>query len=109
MGTSASIGFFGPTNKENAVGGKQSNFSTSEPVERPKFEPKKPKKRKVISNSDAKNDPTPPTTRDDGHPSDTCWKQLPPLSKARPKDFFDTQLTPAFMDWAVRGQRSRKW
>ena len=81
MGTGASIGFFGPTNKENAVGGKQSNFSTSEPVEGPKFEPKKPKKRKVVSNSDAKNDPTPPATRDDSHPSDTCWKQPPPFLK----------------------------
>jgi len=79
MGTGASIGFFGPTNKESAVGGKRSNFLTSEPVERPKFEPKKPKMRKVVSDSDANNDPTPPATRDDGHPSDTFRKQPPPF------------------------------
>jgi hypothetical protein len=109
MGTCTSIGFFGPTNKENAVGGKRSIFLTSEPVERPKFEPKKPKKRKVIGNSDANKDTTPPATQDDGHPSDTCWKQLPPLSKARPKDFFDTQLTPVFMDWAVTATNLRAY
>ena len=62
MGTGASIGFIGPTNKENAVGGKRSNFLTPEPVEQPKFEPKKPKKRKVVSDSNANNDPTPPAT-----------------------------------------------
>ena len=61
MDTGVSIGFFGPTYKENAVGGKRSNFLTSEPVERPKFEPKKPKKRRVVSNSDANNNPTPPS------------------------------------------------
>ena len=59
MSTGAAIGFFGPTNKENAVGGKRSNFLTIEPVERPKFEPKKPKKRKVVGDSDANNNPAP--------------------------------------------------
>ena len=41
--------------------------------------------------------PPPPATRN----------QLLPLSKARPKDFFDTQLTPAFMDWAVTATNLR--
>ena len=30
MGTGAEKGFFGPTNKENAVGGKRSNFMMGE-------------------------------------------------------------------------------
>ncbi len=75
------IGFFGPTNKENAVGGKRSNYVMLELVERLKFEPKKPKKRKAVSDSDTNNDPIPPATRDDNHPSDTCQKQLPPFLK----------------------------
>ncbi len=39
MGTGAQSGFFGPTNKENAVGGMRSNFLTSpdEQIQRPKF------------------------------------------------------------------------
>ena len=32
MGTGAQKGFFGPTNKENAVGGTRANFLTSEHV-----------------------------------------------------------------------------
>ena len=51
--------------------------------------------------------PPPPATRDDGHPSDTCQKQLTPLSKARQKDFFDTQHTPAFIDWVVTATNLR--
>ena len=40
MNTGAEKGFYGPTNKENAVGAKRRNFL----IERPKFEPKKPPK-----------------------------------------------------------------
>jgi hypothetical protein len=108
MGTGAQKGFFGPTNKENAVGGTRANFLTSEHVERPMFERKKPKKRRKAD--DDANDPNnPPATREDGHPSDACRKQLPPLSRARPKDFFDTQLTPAFFDWAVMATNLRAY
>jgi hypothetical protein len=105
MGTGAQKGFFGPTNKENAVGGTRVNFSTSEHVELPMFEQKKPKKRRKAD--DTNNPNPPPTTREDGHPSDACRKQLPPLSRARPKDFFDIQLTPAFFDWAVTATNLR--
>ncbi len=77
MGTSAQKGFFGPTNKENAVGGTRVNFLTSENVERPKFERMKLKKRKA-GDSDANNPGPPAPTRDDGHPSDTFRKQPPP-------------------------------
>jgi hypothetical protein len=42
MGTGAQSGFFGPTNKENAVGGTRLNFLTSpdEQIQRPKVGPK---------------------------------------------------------------------
>ena len=60
MGTGAQKGFFGPTNKENAVGGTRANFLTSEHVERPMFERKKPKKRR--KDDDANNPNPPPTT-----------------------------------------------
>ena len=39
MNTGSEKGFFGPTNKENAIGGKRTNFSTAAPVERPQFLP----------------------------------------------------------------------
>ena len=62
MGTGAQSGFFGPTNKENAVGGMRSNFLTSpdERIQMPKFEPKQENKRK---DPEAK----PPPPREDGH------------------------------------------
>jgi hypothetical protein len=48
MGTGSQSGFFGSTNKENAVGGTRLNFLTSpdEQIQRPKFRPKRDKKRK---------------------------------------------------------------
>ncbi len=67
MGTGAQKEFFGPMNKENAVGDTRVNFLTSENVERPKFERKKPKKRKA-GNSNA-NNPTPPSTNSRQRPS----------------------------------------
>ncbi len=94
MGTGAEKGFFGPTNKENAVGGKRLNFMMGEKVNQPMFGPKKPGKKRKETDSQP---PTP--VREDGHPSDACQKKLPPLSRARPKDFFDTQITPEFIDW----------
>ena len=39
MNTGSEKGFFGPTNKKNAIGGKRTNFSTAAPVERPQFLP----------------------------------------------------------------------
>ncbi len=91
-------------NKENAVGGKQLYFMMGEKVNRPMFGPKKPgKKRK-------ETDDQPPTpTREDGHLSDACQKKLPPLSQARPKDFFDAQITPEFIDWAAMATNLRAY
>ena len=96
MRTGAQSGFFGPTNKENAVGGMHSNFLTlpDKRIQRLKFEPKREKKRK-----DPEAEPPPP--REDSHPSDYCRSLLPPISHARPKDYFDTQLTAAWFNWCA--------
>ena len=104
MGTGAQSGFFGPTNKENAVGGKRSNFLTlsDEQILRPKFGPKREKKRKA---GEAK----PPPAREDGHPSDYCHSLLPPISRARPKDYFNTQLTPTWFDWCTTATNLRAY
>jgi hypothetical protein len=84
MGIGAQSGFFGPKNKENAVGGTRSNFlmSLDELIQRPKFGPKREKKRKA---GEAK----PPPPQEDGHLSNYCRSFLPPISHARPKDYFD--------------------
>ena len=75
MQTSAEEGFYGPTNKENAVGAKQANLLTAEKIERPKFDPKKlPKKRKGEEDT-----PLPAAVCEDGHPSNICRKQPSPF------------------------------
>jgi hypothetical protein len=104
MGTGAQSGIFGPTNKENAVGGTRSNFLTSsdEQIQRPKFGPKREKKRKA-------EEAEPPPPREDGHPSDYCRSVLPPISRARPKDYFDTQLTPTWFDWCTTATNLRAY
>ena len=108
METGADVGFFAPTNKENAVGGKRANFLTQErekAVDRPIFVPKQMKKRKAGDDDDA----TPPPVREDGHPSPACRELLPPLAEARPKDFFDTQMTPEFIKWVVDATNLRAY
>ena len=49
MATGALHGFFGPTNKENAVVGERTNFLTSESekIIRPEFGPKQPSKKRT--------------------------------------------------------------
>jgi hypothetical protein len=42
-----------------------------------------------------------------GGPSPHCRKLIPKLRFARPKDFFDTQLTPTYMAWLVKATNSR--
>ncbi len=51
MGTGPQLGFFGPTNKENAVGGVRQNFLVNggKRIERQKFEPKKKGRKKMPS------------------------------------------------------------
>ena len=104
LATGASDGFFGPTNKENAVGGKRTNFLTSESekIIRPEFGPKQPSKKRTADGQEL-------PVREDGHPSDACRKLIPPLSQARPKDFFDTQLTPEFIKYAVDATNLRAY
>jgi hypothetical protein len=96
MGASTQSGFFGSTNKENTVGGMRLNFLTSpdERIQRPKFRLKRDKNRK---DREAKL----PPPREDGNPSDYCRSLLPPISRARPKNYFDTQLTATWFDWCV--------
>jgi hypothetical protein len=104
MGTGAQSGFFGPTNKENAVGGKRSNFLTlsDKQIQRPNFGPKREKKRKA-------GEAEPPPPREDGHPSDYCRGVLPPISRSRLKDYFDTQLTPTWFDWCTTATNLRAY
>ncbi len=40
LATGAQVGFYGPANKENAVGATRSNFLTKEKIVRPRFERK---------------------------------------------------------------------
>jgi hypothetical protein len=47
MATGAAHGFFGPTNKENAVGATRTNFLTSEKIVRPEFGPKRLLKKRM--------------------------------------------------------------
>lgn len=98
MATGAEEGFFAPTNKENSFGGKRANFLTAENLDRPEFGPKTASKKRTADGEMVL--PHPPV-RIDGHPSLACRKLLPPLSEARPKDYFDTQITPTFLEWVV--------
>jgi hypothetical protein len=165
LATGAQVGFYGPTNKENAVGAKRSNFLTKEKIARPNFVPKKRKGLKKRSSPrrqgrespeslpaadapPAANAPPPDTDAppmadaeattpaaaadappaanapppdadaeattpaahsptDFGGPSDVCRKLIPPLKFARPKHFFNTQLTPEFIQWLVDATNRR--
>jgi hypothetical protein len=102
MATGAAHGFFWPTNKENAVGATRTNFLTSEKIVRPEFGPKRPSKKRMADGKE-------PPSREAGHPSDACRELIPPLSQARPKDFFDTQITPKFIDYAVKATNLRAY
>jgi hypothetical protein len=105
MATGAQEGFFAPTNKENSFGGKRANFLTAENLDRPEFGPKTARKKRTV---DGEMVPHPPV-RIDGHPSQACEKLLPPLSEARPKDYFDTQISPTFLEWVVKATNLRAY
>jgi hypothetical protein len=91
MATGVQTGFYGPTNKENAVGGVRQNFITKDGkrIERPTFEARTNKARK---------NPT-PITNEHGGPSPVARKKIPKMKCARPKDFFNLQITPEFVKW----------
>ncbi len=42
-----------------------------------------------------------------GGPSPRCRRLIPPLKTARPKNFFDTQLSPTYMEWLVKASNMR--
>jgi hypothetical protein len=98
MATGAQSGFFGPRNKENAVGRLRQNFLTDsgDRIERPKFAPKTKGGKKK-----------PNDVRDFGGPSPAAQKRIGPMKCARPKDFFDLQITPAFISWMALATNRR--
>jgi len=80
----AEAGFFGPTNQENAVGAPKFQYCCreGEKIHWPKFASKTP------------NVPV----SEKGHISPAARKLLPPeIRDCRPKDFFDTQISPEFV------------
>jgi len=93
MATDVQFGFYGPTIKENAVGGERHNFATIEAdrIQRPKFEAKKKER------ADRKNNTAPANNH--GGPSPAARKRIPTLKVACPKDFFNLQITPEFVQW----------
>ena len=91
MATGVQFEFYGPTIKENAVGGEHHNFATIEAdrIQRPKFEAKKKER------ADRKNNTAPANNH--GGPSPAAWKRIPKLKVACPKDVFNLQITPEFV------------
>ena len=90
MATGAQRGYYGPTNKGNSTGGVRHNFITTDGkrIKRPLFEPKKVTKKSLIVN-------------EHGRPSPAARKKIPSMKCARPKEFFDLQITPEFVKWLM--------
>jgi hypothetical protein len=84
MATGATVGFFGPTNKEN-VAGAERHILLGVEIERPIFGPKR-KKARVDETA-----PIPPV-RNDGHPSDAAESIIGDIRLSRPQDYFDLQM-----------------
>ena len=104
MATGAERGFFGPTNKENAAGATKHNYlmHRDEKIVRPTFSypPKKTSSSTAPNTTNTSNttqSDTTPTPSERGGPSEAAKKLIPNLRYARPKDFFDTQITPEFI------------
>ncbi len=81
MTTGAPFGFYGPTNKENAMGAVRNNYLVRESIYRPDLD------RKVFG-------PPYPPPRYDGHTSYAAKELIGDVRLAWPKDFFDLQLKP---------------
>jgi hypothetical protein len=85
MGTQ--VGYFGRTNKKNAVRGIWSNFLSTEKIVRPAFEPKKkPKKKRTSSRQETVSNETKVEAENEtsqcsesGGPSDACRKLIPKM------------------------------
>jgi len=86
MLTGSEQGFFGPTNPTNAAGATRSNFCSAfgETISRPEFGPKVP----------FLGPPPPPSSYENGHPSLEAYEAIGDIKFARPKDFFDLQISP---------------
>jgi len=81
-------GFYGPTNVENVAGAPKFQYycSEEEKVRRPEFVSKNPDR----------------PTSEKGHISEAARKLLPDeIRNCRPKDFFDTQITPKFVQSCI--------
>ena len=96
MVTGAQMGHFAPTNKENATGATKNNYMVheTEKVKGPEFARKplgKTKKAKPDENEM-------PRVSEQGGPLAAAKKLIPDLWHARPKDFFDLQLTSEFVE-----------
>jgi hypothetical protein len=87
MTTGATFGFYGPTNKENAMGAVRHDFLVGDTAIKSRdLEPK------VFG-------PDPPPARDDGHALFAAKQLIGDVWLARPKDFFDLQLKPELLDF----------
>ncbi len=89
MATGVAFGFYGPTNKENAVGGVRNNFAMNEVdrIQHLKFEPHK--------KESGRNRWIP--VNEHGGPSSAARKCIPKMKVSHPKDFFDLQITPDYL------------
>jgi hypothetical protein len=84
----AENGFYGPTNVEGVEGAPKHQYccSEAEKVRRPEFASKNPDR----------------PTSEKGHISEAARKLLPDeIRYCRPKDFFDTQITPKFVQRCI--------
>ena len=108
--TGAEKGFFGPTNKDNVEGAVKHNFLVEQQITRPAFESKKraktanPAPTSTSTSTRNNNSTTPPdngSTNQRGGPSDAARKQIGNIRFARPIDFFNTQISPEFIEKVV--------
>lgn len=101
MATGVQIGFFGPTNKENAVGVTRSNFlmPLEDRIPWPVFCPKKPEH--VVPTNPT---PPPPPVNKEGYPSKAVYWSICDVKHSGPKDYFDLQLLLGYMQTSTKEQ-----
>jgi len=96
MATGAQIGHFAPTNKEDAIGAQKNNYMVhaTEKVKRLEFatKPSRKTKKAKLDESEVRK------VSEEGGPSAEAKRLIPDLRHARPKDFFDLQVTPEFVE-----------
>jgi nucleoside diphosphate kinase len=109
MVTGAEREFFGPTNPNNAAGATRSNFCSGfgERISRPEFGPKKPPPPAVLSSNHVPFGPPPPPSYEKGHPSPEAYEAIGDIKFARPKDFFDLQISPKYISNICKGTNYR--